>query len=178
MIDESLNKVKPRFTKDIRQQIVRDFAEKNGGVFDAGAFLSEVNQVGKVHPAYEWFEWDNHRAAREHRLDQARSFAQGLRIRFDVETIERGKMKIVSRSMPLVISPVSSRSTGGGYKLSDPNDPAHLAELARQAAQQLRWFKERFEAALAFANIPVEEIIAIVARLDTASSASLPEAAE
>lgn len=177
MTDEDFPKAK-RFTKDIRQQIVRDFAEKNGGVFDAGAFLSEVSQVGKVHPAYEWFEWDNRRAAREHRLDQARAFAQGLRIRFEVETIERGKMKIVSRSMPLVISPVSTRSTGGGYKLSDPKNPAHLAELARQAAQQLRWFKERFGVALAFANIPEGDVMAIVARLESASSASLPEAAE
>lgn len=178
MTNQNPNKPKARFTKELRQQIVQEFAERNGGVFDAGAFLSEVNQVGKGHPAYEWFEWNDRKAARDHRLDQARSFAQGLRIRFEVETIERGRVTVTNRSMPLVISPVASRSTGGGYKLTDPNDPAHLAELARQAAQQLRWFTERFEAALAFADIPVESVTAMVERLDIASSASLPEAAE
>jgi len=173
-----MDKPKMRFTKELRQQIVQEFAERNGGVFDAGAFLSEVNQVGETHPAYEWFEWNDRKAAREHRLDQARSFAQGLRIRFEVETVERGKVTVVSRAMPLVISPVATRSTGGGYKLADPNDPTHLAELARQAAQQLRWFNERFEAALAFAEVPLDGLIAIVERLEAAGSAGLPEAAE
>lgn len=169
---------KVRYSKDLRQQIVREFAERNGGSFDAAAFLSEVNQVGKPHPAYDWFEWNDRRAAREHRLDQARAFAQGLRIRFEVETVERGSVKMISRSMPLVISPVSTRSTGGGYKIADPNDPAHLAELARQAAQQLRWFKERFEVALAFADIPTKNIEAMIKRLESAGSVSQPEATE
>lgn len=168
----------PRFTKEMRQQIVREFAEAHGGVFDAAAFLGEVNQVGKSHPAYAWFEWSDRKAAREYRLDQARAFAQGLRIRFEVETIEHGAVKVVSRSMPLVISPINRRSAGGGYNLTDPNDPAHLAELSRQAAQQLRWFVERFQSALDFAEISADEITPFIARLDSASSVSLPEAAE
>jgi hypothetical protein len=173
-----MSEAETRFTKEQRQQIVREFAEKNGGVFDAAAFLGEVNQVGKGHPAWGWFEWDNRKAAREHRLQQARAFAQGLRIRFEVETIDQGSVKVVSRSMPLVISPMHSRQKGGGYHLADPNDPAHLAELCRQAAQQLRWFVERFQAALDFAEVSAEEVSQIAGRLDTASSVSRPEAAE
>lgn len=167
-----------RFTKEERQQIVRDFAESHGGVFDAGAFLSEVNQVGAGHPAYEWFEWDERTAAREHRLGQARAFAQGLRIRFEVQTVDRGSVKVVSRTMPLVISPVSGRSKGGGYNLTDPEDPSHLVELTRQAAQQMRWFIERFQAAITFAGIADGDLAEVLTKLEIASSASLPEAAE
>lgn len=167
-----------RFTKALRQEIVETFAKEHGGVFDAAAFLSEVNQVGAAHPAYDWFQWDDRKAAREHRLDQARAFAQGLRIRFEVETVERGSVKVVSQSMPLVISPVHSRAKGGGYRLSDPDDPEHLAELCRQAAQQLRWFVERFQMAIAHAGVDSAALGQVLLDLDAASSVSQPEAAE
>jgi len=167
-----------RFSKELRQQIVRDFAQRNGGIFDAAAFLGEVNQVGESHSAHAWFEWDDTRAARNHRLDQARDFAQGLRVRFEVKTMDRGSVKVVSTTVPLVLSPVRNRNAGGGYHLTDPNDPAHLAELSRQAAQQLRWFAERFQAAIEFAGADKSALGAMILTFDAASSASLPEAAE
>ncbi|WP_422057307.1 hypothetical protein [Sphingomonas sp.] len=137
-----------RFTREQRQKIVREFAEQHDGWFDAGAFLSEVRQVGKVHPAYEWFEWNDEKAAHEHRLDQARDFARGLIVRFEVETIERGDIKVVTRDVPMVISPMERRGAGGGYRLTDPNDPQHMGEHCRQAAQSMRWFISRYEAAV------------------------------
>lgn len=138
-----------RFTKELRQQIVQSFAEQNGGWFDPAAFLAAVRKAGAKHPAFEWFEWDDERAAHEFRLDQARDFARGLVIRFEVQTIHRGGFRIVEQSAPLILSPIGGRNDGGGYFVTDPNDPTHMEELRRQAAQSLRWFISRYSAALA-----------------------------
>lgn len=138
-----------RFTKALRQQIVREFAEAHGGVFDPAAFLSEVYSAGEDHPAYEWFEWSDDKAALEYRLDQARDFARGLVVRFEVQEVHRGKMRIMERSAPLVLSPIDARKSGGGYLVTDPGDPVHMDELRRQAAGSLRWFISRYEAILA-----------------------------
>jgi len=138
-----------RFTKALRQQIIREFAEAHGGVFDPAAFLSAVHDEGEGHPAYEWFEWSDDKAALEYRLDQARDFARGLVVRFEVQEVHRGKMRIAERSAPLVMSPLGTRRDGGGYVVTDPNDPAHMEELRRQAAGSLRWYISRYEAVLA-----------------------------
>jgi hypothetical protein len=137
-----------KFTRAIRQQIVKEFAEQNGGCFDAALFLAHVREVGDAHPAWAWFEWDDDKAALEYRLDQARDFARGLKITFEIQEVHRGKMRITQKSAPLVISPLQSRSNGGGYLVTDPNSPEHLEELRRQAAQSLRWFISRFEGVL------------------------------
>jgi hypothetical protein len=144
-----------RFTKALRQQIVSEFTAKNGGWFDPSAFVAEVQRVGSEHPAYEWFQWDDDKAAQEFRLDQARDFTRGLIVRFEIRTMHRGSLRIVEHSTPLVISPLATRNDSGGYYLTDPNDPAHMAELCRQAAQSLRWFIGRYEGALAFAGVNI-----------------------
>lgn len=144
-----------RFTKALRQQIVREFAEANGGFFDPAAFLLHVQSAGPGHPAFSWFEWDDASAATEYRLDQARDFARGLVVRFEVNVLHRGVFRVVDQSAPLALSPLGGRRNGGGYYMTDPNDPAHMEELCRQAAQSLRWFLSRYEAALTYAGIGV-----------------------
>lgn len=155
-----------RFTKALRQQVVRDFAEQNGGWFDPAVFLAEVQKVGAAHLAYEWFEWDDDKAAEEHRLDQARDFARGLTVRFEVRAVHRGAMRVVEHSAPLAVSPMGSRRNGGGYYITDPNDPAHMAELCRQAAQSLRWFISRYEGALAYSGVGVSGLQKVQAVLE------------
>lgn len=142
-----------RFTRALRQQIVREFAEENGGWFDAARFLAHVQRKGEKHPAFEWFEWDDDNAANEFRLDQARDFARGLVIRFEIKSIHRGSFKVTEHTVPLAVSPIGGRRGGGGYFITDPNDPAHMAELCLQAAQSLRWFISRYEGALKHAGI-------------------------
>lgn len=142
-----------RFTRALRQQIVQDLAEQNGGWFDPASFLAAVRKAGAKHPAFEWFEWDDGYAANEFRLDQARDFARGLTIRFEVRTVHRGGFRIIEQSAPLVLSPIAGRRDGGGYFITDPNDPAHMEELRRQAAQSLRWFLSRYSAVLSYAGI-------------------------
>jgi hypothetical protein len=167
-----------RFTKEMRQKIVEEFAKAHGGAFDAAAFLGEVQQVGEKHPAYGWFEWNKDRAAREYRLDQARDFARGLVIHFEVEKVERGRVKLVTATAPMILSPLAKRDHGGGYFTTDPNDPAHMAELCRQAAQSMRWYISRFSGAVTYAGGEVIALRGILNLLDRASSAGQPEAAE
>jgi hypothetical protein len=167
-----------RYTKEQRQQIVEEFARAHGGTFDAGAFLGAVQQIGTSHPAHAWFEWDNDRAAREHRLDQARDFARGLVVRFEIERVERGKVRVVTATAPMILSPLNRRESGGGYFTTDPKDPMHMAELCRQAAQSMRWYISRFDGAVAFAGGEIAPLQELLQLLEGASSDRLPEAAE
>jgi len=155
-----------RYTKELRQQLVREFAERNGGWFDPAAFLIEVQNAGSEHPAYEWFQWDNEKAALEFRLDQARDFARGLVVRFEVEEVYRGKMRIAERSAPLILSPLGKRRDGGGYFFTDPNSAEHMEELRKQAAQSLRWFISRYEAVLTHVGVGIAPLERIQIALD------------
>lgn len=139
--------------KALRQKVVQEFSEKNGGWFDPARFLTYVEKQGAKHPAYEWFEWDDDKAATDFRLDQARDFARGLVVRFEVQTVHRGAFRIVERTAPLALSPVGNRRGGGGYYMTDPNNPEHMDELRRQAAQSLRWFLSRYGAVLVHAGV-------------------------
>lgn len=154
-----------RFTKSLRQKIIREFAAQNGGIYDPADFLASVEAAGETHPAFEWFLWDDERAATEYRLDQARDFARGMVVKFQVETIQRGKYKIVEQEMPFALSPVGSRKSGGGYYLSDPEDPSHLEEHCRQAATSLRWFLSRYSSALQSRAISVTAFERAISKL-------------
>lgn len=160
-----------RFTRAARQQIVRDFAEKNGGWFDATRFLAEVQKKGEAHPAWEWFEWDDDNAANEFRLDQARDFARGLTIRFEIKSVHRGAFRVTEHTVPLAVSPIGGRRGGGGYFITDPNDPSHMAELCLQAAQSLRWFLSRYEGALKHAGISISSL----ERMQTSLESMIPQ---
>jgi hypothetical protein len=166
-----------RVTRELRQQVVKDFAEAHGGIFDPATFLSYVRQAGETHPAYTWFEWDDSQAAHGYRLDQAREFASGLRVRFEVETVERKPLTIVTASAPMVHSPVAQRHHGGGYVVTDMKDPEHVAELCRQAGQSMRWYITRFEAALLAAGVDLASLEKVFDQLQIAGLSSLPEAA-
>ena len=126
------------FTKDLRQQIVKDFATRHNGVYNPTLFLEEVRRTGKTHPAYEWFTWDEHEAAVAYQIEQARSFARDLRVTFRVEEVTGAhQVRIKETPIPMVISPMEGRKNGGGYVLTDPDDPEHIAEHCRQAARTL-----------------------------------------
>lgn len=138
-----------RFTKEQRQQIIRDFCLKRNSDFDARLFEQEVREQGAEHPAYEWFEWDGDKAATEYRIWQARQFATGLRVSFKVEEIGRGgAVTVRSVDAPFLLSPGEDRKAGGGYYLTDLSNPEHMTELCRQAAVDLNRWLRRYEAAL------------------------------
>lgn len=168
-----------KFTKELRQQIVEDFARKHNGQYDPALFLKEVRDTGKTHPAYGWFEWDNKKAANEYNLWQARAFAKDLRIKFEVEEVGRsGSVTVKSVEAPLVISPMAGRGDGGGYVSFDPNSPAHQAEHCHQAAAALRSWLKRYQAALVHAGYGVKSVESIADALESIQAPALVEAAE
>lgn len=154
------------FTKAKRQEIVEEFARRHNGVYNPQLFLQEVKKKGPKHPAHCWFQWDDEKAANEHRLWQARAFAKDLRVNFTVEEVGRsGTVAIKTTEMPMVLSPVNGRKDGGGYVLTNPGDPAHMAEHCRQAGAALRSWLKRYEAALIHAGTSpklVEQIAQIL----------------
>jgi len=159
-----------KFSKETRQQIVRDFAIRHNGQYDPKLFLEEVRSTGETHPAWEWFEWGDDKAAQEYRLWQARSFVKDLRVTFAVEVIGRdAPVRVRSVEMPLVLSPVAGRNTGGGYILVDPGDPGHMREHCRQAADALEAWIRRYKAAAEFAG-SVDAVEGQVSALRLASS--------
>lgn len=148
-----------RFTKDQRREIVRDFAIRHNGQYDPKLFLEEVRAHGSDHPAYEWFEWDNSRAAKEYRLWQAREFARDLRVTFSVDEIGgKRDFKITQIEVPLVHSPMDGRDDGGGYLLTDVADQAHMAELCRQGASSLASWLRRYQGAVEYAGGSTKQI--------------------
>lgn len=163
-----------RFTAAMRQEIIKDFASRNGGMYDAKAFFAEVERTGPTHPAYQWFEWDEQTAAREHNIEQARQFARGLRIVFEVTEYGRsGTMKIRTEEAPFAISPMAGRQAGGGYWLLDPNDPVHMREHCEQAARTLRSWLDRYRSAITYCGAketPVERMIEALEEANRAES--------
>lgn len=163
-----------RFTKELRQQIVREFAIRHNGTFNPTLFLEEVRNVGESHPAHAWFEWDKDAAAQRYQIEQAREFARDLKVTFKVEEIGgRKTVKVREASMPMVLSPIAGRQTGGGYYLVQPDDPRHMEEHCAQAAVALRGWLNRYQACLQHVQMPAGELEGIIAALEAASAKAI-----
>lgn len=162
-----------KFTKALRQRIIENFARSNNGWFDPVKFVDHVRDTGPSHEAYAWFEWDDVAAAERHRVEQAREFARGLRVSFEVIEEPTRKMHVTSTSEPLLDdrgkrerrgnlpgyhSPIKNRSQGGGYIKTDPDDPEHVANLVEEAAEMLRQFLDRHAWVLHKVGIEVEAL--------------------
>lgn len=157
-----------RFTKALRQRIVREFAVRHNGTYNPTLFVEEVRRVGPSHPAYEWFEWDASKAAAAYQVEQARDFARDLRVTFKVEVVNGGRrsVKVRETAMPLVISPMEGRKHGGGYLLVDPDNPAFIAEHCGQAAGALRSWLSRYRSALDHINVKPDTVSDLIAALE------------
>ena len=167
-----------RFTKALRQEIIRDFCERRNADFDARLFEQEVRETGPSHPAYEWFQWDAEKAAHDHRIWQAREFATGLKVSFTVEEIGRNKsISVREVEMPMLVSPLDGRRGGGGYFLSDPENPEHMAEFCRQAAADLARWLRRYHAAVAHAGGSVGAVERQLRLLESVAPEEVEEAA-
>lgn len=167
-----------RFTRELRQKIIREFCLRRNTDFDAKLFEQEVRDTGPEHPAYEWFEWDADKAATEHRIWQAREFAKDLKVSFTVEEVGRsGVIRVREVEAPLLVSPMDGRRSGGGYFLTDPSNPDHMAEICRQAATSLATWLRRYGGALAHAGGNVGAIEKQLKALEKASPQDVSEAA-
>ena len=152
-----------QLSREKRQAIVDDFIQRNGG-YSAQGFLAEVRRSNGSHPAWAWFDWDDPRAAEEHRLWQARTFVRDLTISFSVETVTSSAHGFTV-SAPRVLSPAESRPSGGGYRRFDPESAEDVAELATQAATAFASWRKRYEAALYASGVKQSVLDAIAKRL-------------
>lgn len=161
-----------RFTKALRQKIVQEFAVRHNGTYNPSLFVEEVRRTGEAHPAYTWFEWDREKAALAYHVEQARDFARDLRVTFKVEVINGGKrsVKVRESAMPLVLSPMDGRKSGGGYILVNPDDPAYMAEHCGQAAQALRSWWSRYQAAAEHAGVAASEVNGMISQLEAVTA--------
>jgi len=144
-----------KYTAKVRQAIITDFCKRHGGEYNPVVFVREVKRKGEDHPAYSWFTWEDTDAAEQYRIWQARVFARNLVIKFAIEEIGRGgRMTVVEQQMPMIISPREGRREGGGYILTDPKDPMHMALLCGEAAVALRTWFRRYSAAVHATGVP------------------------
>ena len=152
------------FSRAERQKIIDDYLNKTGAnTFHPGEFIDWL----KDHPesqAYELFyAMDDAAAAREHRIQMARSMANGLRITAKVQETApaAAPVKVAVREFPALVSPMATRKDGGGYQPFNPDDPEMVAELRRQGAQALRSWLSRYRGIADQIGIdltPLEEI--------------------
>lgn len=154
------------FTKKHRQAIIADFERETGQPFTRAGFLDHVERVGPDHPAHSWFTWDDSEAARQHRLNQAGRFVEGLRVRFEISYMQSEQVYRQELSAPAMISPLPSRNRGGGYITIDPDNPEHVVELCRLAAHDLRAWEKRYDGVMALAGVKQRLVGMVLDRLD------------
>lgn len=160
------------FTSKDRQRIIDGYLQQSGrNAFVPGQFVDWLENEPE-HEAYDWFfAKDDAAAAREYRIGLARRMASGLRITVsDSESHQKSRaIKIASvtetitptsrgRQFPAYISPVGSRSSGGGYERVLPGDPASMAELRRQGATALLSWLARYRGAMEDGDIDLTAV--------------------
>lgn len=148
-----------------RQKIVTDFVERHG-VFNPRAFVEEIKATGGQHPAWEWFTWDVDKAAEDHWIWQARTFVHGLTIKYSVEIVERGRVRVVEAEAPLLFSPIITRSKSGGYRYLDPDDDDAMEMFCMEAAAALQSWLDRYNGAALHAGVSTAALRKIVAVLE------------
>lgn len=160
-----------RFTKDERQKIIDDYLKATGqNMFIASKFVDWLSDK-TYHVAYSWFYgMSDEVAAREHRINLARSMASGLRITasFSTAPSQAKSVSVRSSDYPAMISPMSMRTNGGGYIQFDPKDPKSMVEFRNEAAMMLRSWVKRYRVALDDAGIDAETLKNMAASLDAA----------
>ena len=144
---------KAKFTMKEREEIVRDHMGKFDGVFKAAEFV----EAAKVpdHPAHEWFDWDKEGAAYKYWLHQARLFSS---VKIKVASLEPvggwKKTEVepirvdITKTLPLLVSPVGGRSEGGGYVYAISEADSGPQSLLEEAALMLSQWRRRFNGIL------------------------------
>jgi hypothetical protein len=153
-------------TKEKRQQIVDDYIDRHGQ-WDPKGFWQEVEAEGQTHVAASWFEWDKDEAFQAHNARRAYEFALYLDVEITMTSFQSPEVAEIVVKAPAVFSPLSTRSSGGGFVETAPGE---LPELCRNAAARLRYATKTFEAAFAYAGIDVARVEAIAADLDAAGA--------
>lgn len=167
--------------KNWKQKVIDGYMQASGrNQFVPAEFLGWLKDKPE-HECYPvFFGMDDQEAAQAFREELVRKWVSGLRIvvRSEAAQVRNiGVVEVREYSLPLVHSPVDGRRDGGGYVHTDPSDPVHLAELARQGAVALSAWIERFTGAANLIGVDVSGVDAIRAALDAAADKADPQEA-
>ena len=166
---------KTRFSKTLRQQIIEEYVARRGE-YDPKSFVAEVREVGPSHAAYDWFEWNNTEAADQYRFWQARMFVQGIRVKVEIEHVERKIAGVrVLDAVPAYVSPIAARKDGGGYFKLDPENPSHIRELRMQAIVALDNWIRRYGAVYSMSGGAADDLQRIKTVLAGSDTPPAPE---
>lgn len=161
------------FSKSKRQEIIDQYlAETGENMFVPARFVDWLEDKPD-HPCWQmWHGVDAEDAKRKWMIDQVRRFTSDLRIVVTHSEIVNSNVKtITTREFPAYISPMTSRSNGGGYVRFDPRHRETLDELKAQAAASLRMWLSRYRGAAEEDEIDVSGIERIVDLLAPAKAA-------
>lgn len=154
------------FSKKTKQKIIDDYLNVTGAnMFVPSEFVDWLAGQPE-HEAYDAFYGiDDAEAARQYRIEMARSMASGLRIVAKSEMIDSDVTAITVKEYPAYISPVSSRKDGGGYMRFDPEDEDAQYELRRQAGVALAAWINRYRGCVDHVGLdltPLEEMVHVL----------------
>ena len=127
-----------RYTTDRRWEILRHHMDTHGGKADPVDFLEAASNPD--HLAHEWYEWDDTKAAHEHRLHQTRKFFK-INIRAeDSQRVDAGDLAYTVA----VVSPLETRHDPKhrGYILADTPE-GRVALQNEFAASVEGWLNRR-----------------------------------
>lgn len=145
-----------RYTTAERERIVRQHMEKHDGVCDPGVFVKAAKR--KNHPAHDYFEWTDSKAAHAYRLQQARQF---IKVNVEIaEPVEVGP--IVVKTQPLLVSPPETRKEVSGGRYVYRSSEYGRKALREEAVKRMRQWIERYATVLTD-----EEVATISAAAET-----------
>lgn len=156
-----------------KQRVIDYYLNASGAnVFIPADFLAWL----KDRPGHEcypiFYGMTDEAAAQAHREDMVRRWVSGLRIvvrTVDAEAQAIGPIVVREYPLPALHSPVDGRRARGGYLPTDGDDPAHLAEIARQGASSLAGWLARYGGAAALLGVDTAPVDAIRAALAAAA---------
>jgi len=155
-----------RFTKKMKQDLVDEYLNTTGQNVARVAEMREWLRNQPDHPFYAFvFDKDEHDAANQYYDGRLRLLISGLRVTYEVKSIDTSLYDIKVVEKPLHISPVSNRRQGGGYVSFDADSDEMMADFRNEASAALSSFCRRYELAIVKSNIDLEELKQMSRRL-------------
>ena len=122
-----------------RWSIIRTHMDTHGGVLNAEEFLAAATNSN--HPAHDWYEWDDSKAAHAHRLQQTRQFYHIVIDKNPPQKVSGGNVEYTT--LPAVVSPLESRWSKKPYYIAADTPEGHEALLEEFAASIENWMDKR-----------------------------------
>lgn len=162
-----------------KQKVVDGYLSASGkNQFIPNEFLGWL-QGQPEHECYPiFFGMSDEDAAAAYREELVRRWVSGLRVvvRTEQTSVQKvGAVEVREFTLPLYHSPTEGRRHGGGYISTDPNDPTHLAEIARQGSVALAAWIERYSGVAKIIGVSVEVVDTTRIGLDLAADRIDPQ---